>query len=275
MLPDDGLYLPEIKAHTLEKIRLHNAYAERFTASMWRKWPQLAYIGLYSGAGRARVSKSNEIVETTAVGVFRLQHSFTKYIFVDKDPRCIEALRERITRVPGQFDVSLLEGDTAMVVHLVRQALPVFGPGHGLLSFCFVDPFAADLKFETIQALSGYRMDFLILLMVGRDLRTNLARYRDDLASTRVADLIDCPDWRTEWRNSRDRNIVRFVLATFDAAMVRLGYLSAAEHLRRQITAAGTGVLQYVLVFYSKNELGQRFWKDILTSAASQTAMDL
>lgn len=199
----------------------------------------------------------------------------TKYILVDKDPRCIEALRERITRVPGRFDVSLLEGDTAKVVHLVRQALPDYGPGHGLLSFCFVDPFAADLRFETIRALSGHRMDFLILLMLGRDIRTNLTRYRDDPASSRVADLIDCPDWRTELENSRDRNIVRFVLAKFDEAMVRLGYRSAAEHLRRQITAAGTGVLQYVLVFYSRKELGQRFWKDILTSAASQTAMDL
>jgi three-Cys-motif partner protein len=274
-LPDDKLYTPSIKQHSLEKIRLHNYFAALFTGAMAPKWPQLAYVGLYSGSGRARLDKTGEVIETTALSVLRLPKPFTKYIFVDNDDRCISALKARSSELQAIRDVSILKGDANQVVPLVREALPSFGPERGLLSFCFVDPFAADLRFETIRNLSDYRMDFLILLMLGRDIRTNLERYYRDQASTRVADLIDCPDWREQFDRATDRNIVRFVLSKFDEAMVRLKYLSAAEHLRQQINAAGTGVLQYVLVFYSKHRLGQQFWRTAIGSAPSQTSLNL
>jgi three-Cys-motif partner protein len=274
-LTDDGLYTPDIKAHSLEKIGLHNAYADRFTSSMYRKWPQLAYVGLYSGAGRALVARPKEIVETTAMGVFRLHRPFTKYIFVDNDRRCLEALRARVASLSTTHDVTYMHGDTADLVDEVRGALPAFSASRGLLSFCFVDPFAANLRFKTIRALSDYRMDFLILLMLGRDVRTNLRMYLGNRDSTRIADLTNCPSWREEYAASGDRNIVRFILAKFDEAMVNIGYLSAAEHLRHQIAAAGTAVLQYVLVFYSKNRLAQRFWQDIRVTATDQTTLNL
>jgi three-Cys-motif partner protein len=269
------LYTPSIKRHSLEKIQLHNYFAALFTSAMAAKWPQRAYVGLYSGSGRARLDGSGDILETTALSVFRLPTPFTKYIFVDNDDRCIEALRGRIAALEGNHDVSLLKSDANDVVPFVKEALPPYGPGRGLLSFCFADPFAADLRFETIRGLSSYRMDFLILLMLGRDIRTNLERYYTDTTSTRVADLIDCPDWREQFDRSADRNIVRFVLAKFDEAMVRLRYLSAAEHLRHQINAAGTSVLQYVLVFYSKHQLGQQFWRTAMGGAPSQTSLGL
>jgi three-Cys-motif partner protein len=274
-LSDDGLYTPSIKRHSIEKIQLHNYLAGLFTSAMAVKWPQLAYIGMYSGAGRAKLDSSGEIVETTALSVFRLPTPFTKYIFVDKDDRCIAALRDRIATLKGNHDVSLLKADANEVVPLVRKALPQYAPGRGLLSFCFVDPFAANLRFETIRGLSKYRMDFLILLMLGRDIRTNLKRYYSDKKSTRVADLIDCPSWRDEFDGTEDPNIIRFVLKKFDQAMVRLRYLSAAEHLRQQVNAAGTGVLQYVLVFYSKSALGQQFWRTAIGGAPTQTRLDL
>lgn len=242
---------------------------------MSKRWPQTAYIGLYSGAGRARVTKPREIVETTAMGVFRLRHPFTKYIFVDKDPDCIKSLKTRISTVEGNHDVTYLVGDTAVLATQVREALPSYSSTNGLLSFCFVDPFSANLKFDTLRELSRHRMDFLILLMIGRDIRTNLQTYLTDDGSTRIADLIDCPGWREEYAASKDRNIVRFVLNKFDEAMVRVGYLSGEEHLRHQIAAAGTSVLQYVLVFYSRNGLGQKFWHDIRGVATSQTILDL
>jgi three-Cys-motif partner protein len=274
-LADDGLYAPEIKRHSLEKIRLHNAYADRFTASMRKKWPQLTYVGLYSGSGRATLADSGEIIETTAMGVFRLAHPFTKFIFVDNDERCIEALRQRIAVLPGSHDVSLIQGDTNSVVAAVRNALPPYTPGHGLLSFCFVDPFAADLRFDAIRSLGDHRMDFLILLMLGRDIRTNLTRYYKDPENDRIANLIDDPNWRESYDAATDKNIVRFILGAFDKAMVSIGYLSADEQLRHQIPAAGTSVLQYVLVFYCKHPLGQRFWKNILANTGEQQSFDL
>lgn len=269
-LADDGLYLPPIKLHSLEKIRRHNYYASLFATGMKESWPQLAYVGLYSGAGRARVEPSGEIVETTAMSVMRLASPFTKYVFVDNDPRCIEALRQRVAAVPGTLDVSVLEGDVNEIVPLVRGALPRYSRTKGLLSFCFVDPFAADLRFDVIRALSSFRMDFLILLMLGWDARVNFLRYYRDHSSSRIAELIDCPTWRDEYERAGDRNVVRFLLGKFDEAMVRLGYLHPRPRHYHQVTAAGMGVLQYILVLYSKHALALKFWDGALRASSRQ-----
>ena len=142
--------------------------------------------------------------------------------------------------------------------------MPAYGAGHGLLSFCFIDPFSAALDFDVIRSLArSYKMDFLVLLMLGVDVRQNLRRYLEDPDDTRIGALIDRPGWREEWRAlGRPRaHFLRFLLEQFDAAMVRLGYRSAPPEEAHPIRIAGKGVFLYSLVFYSRSSLGQKFWK--------------
>ncbi len=236
-------------------------------------WPQRAYIGLYSGAGRARLEQTGEIVETTALSVFRIPDPFTHYIFVDKDPRCTQALSERIRRVAGEANFTVLTGDVNTCVSEVLNALPRFGPSKGLLSYCFVDPFAADLHFETIKTLGRLRIDFLILLMLGLDSRVNFRTYLTDESSTRIAELVDCPDWRDEWRRESQRrrpNVIRFLMTKFDQAMSRIGYRSAPLDSALSIRVPRKNVLIYELVFYSKHPLGEDFWRKTRTGIATQ-----
>lgn len=242
-LEDDGLYTPMIKAHSLEKIRRHNLYAHMFSTSMKNRWPQRAYLGLYSGAGRAKVEETGEIAETTAMSVFRLRNPFTKYIFVDNDPRCIEALTLRVEALGGEHEVSFFVGDVNSLLGSIQAALPKFEKDRGLLSFCFVDPFAANLKFQTIRALGRYRMDFLILLALGVDVRRNFKRYYVDLSDHRIADLIDSPGWRAEYASVRGESVVRFVLRKFDEAMIGLGYQPARPSHLHPVKVRGTGVI--------------------------------
>ncbi len=263
-LVDDHHYTPDIKTHSLEKIRLHNYYARLFSSSMKDKWPQRAYVGLYSGAGRARIEETGEIIETTAMSVFRLRHPFTKYIFVDHDPRCIGALKNRIATLGHQHDVTLLERNVRDGVADIMEAMPPYGRNRGLISFCFIDPFSADLDFEIIRTLgTRYKMDFLVLLMLGRDVRTNFKRYLESPADTRIASLIDDPDWRSEWIDKRLSwpDLIRFLLGKFDAAMTRLGYQAARPDDAHPVRVIGKGVVLYFIVLYSKDPLGRRFWQ--------------
>lgn len=262
-LEDDLLYTPTIKPHSLEKIRLHNYYAALFSTSMRKQWPQRAYIGLYSGAGRARVEDTGEIVETSALSALRLKHPFTKYIFVDRDPRCVDALESRIANLPQTYDVSIINRDVKDAVPDILSTMPRFGPGNGLLSFCFIDPFSAALDFRIIKDLSRYKMDFLVLLMLGRDVRTNFKRYFEDPSDVRIAALVDDPDWRDQWKaqGQSSRYLIHFLLSKFDAAMTRIGYISSIDDAH-PVRIEDKGVYQYSLVFYTKNPLGQKFWKE-------------
>ncbi len=274
-LQDDGLYLPTIKEHSLEKMARHDYYANLFSTGTKRSWHQRAYLGLYSGAGRARIESTGEIVETTAMSVLRLKTPFTKYIFVDEDQDCTEALNVRMQSLSTVFDISLLTGDVNELIPQIRAALPRYSRIKRLLTFCFVDPFAANLKFETVRALAGFRMDFLILLMLGRDARANFRQYFENESNSRIADLIDCPDWRTQYRRAENKKIVPFLLTKFDEAMQRIGYKGASQSHYHEVNVTGKGVMQYILVLYSKHELGQKYWSAALTGSTPQLGFDL
>jgi three-Cys-motif partner protein len=273
----DGLYTPEIKKHSLEKIRRHNYYAAIFSMSMRKKWPQRVYIGLYCGPGRAVVAESGEIVETSAMGVVQQEVPFTKYIFVDSDPQCIEALGSRIKAANGSIDVELICRNVNESVDQVIKAMPSFSKEAGLLSLCFVDPFRADLDFDVLRQLGRYRMDFLIMLPLGFDIRRNLARYLHDEADDRIGKLIDRPNWRTEWRASLrpEREFLRFLLEKFDDAMESLGYKRREMKDTVSVKVAGMGVYLYSLALYSKHAKGIEFWKTTLAGTDPQFEMPL
>ena len=278
-MEEDGLFRPEIKRHSLEKIRRHNFYAALFSKAMHRRWRHRVYIGLYAGAGRAIVQPEGELVETSALAVLRQEHPFTKYIFVDSDPRCVGALRTRIEALPSKHDVTLILKPVNDAVPDIVQALPRFDParGEGMIALCFVDPFRVDLDFDVIRRLSRYKVDFLVMLPLGYDVRRNLQRYLEGDGDDRLGAMIDAPDWREQWRasNQPDRQFVRFVMEKFDEAMERLGYRRRERRNTVSIKVTGKGVYLYSLAFYSRNELGEQFWETTVTSTEPQYDMGL
>jgi three-Cys-motif partner protein len=275
---EDGCYLPEINRHSLEKIRRHNYYAAIFCKAMRRRWPQLAYVGLYSGPGKARLAGTGQVVETSALSVLRQEVPFTKYIFVDADERCIDALRIRANELGRDLDVTYICANVNDSVDAVCAAMPRFSKEHGLLSLCFVDPFRVDLDFDVIRELgSRYMMDFLVMLPLGYDVRRNITRYLGDQDADRLARLIDNPRWREAWRTSgkSQREFVRFVLEQFDAAMQRLGYLERELEDTVHVKVTGMGVFLYALALYSKHPLGTTFWKTTVRAADPQYGLGL
>jgi three-Cys-motif partner protein len=271
-LADDGLYTPEIKPHSIQKLRRHNYVARMFATGMKDRWTHRAYVGLYCGAGRAKRSDTGEIIETTTMSVLRLPDPFTHYVFVDEDPRCTDALTQRSASLPAAARAKIITGDVNLKTDEIKRALPSYSKKETLLSFCFVDPFDVTLRFETIRSLATYQMDFLVLLALGFDLRRNLRRHYEPESDTRIADLIHCPTWRDEYRHS-GKKITRFVLDKFDAAMVGLGYLSSNQ--AHPVKVSGGGVLLYYLVYYSKHQLGLTFWKSTLKGVSGQGELEL
>ncbi|MGQ0562559.1 MAG: three-Cys-motif partner protein TcmP [Gemmatimonadota bacterium] len=279
-LVPDGLYTPEIARHSLEKIRRHNYYATLFAQSMANKWRHRVYIGLYSGAGRAVLRDSGEIVETSALGVIRLDPGFTRYIFVDQSRDCISALHARIDALGLNRDVTYIREDVNRAVPQILAAIPRFTgkPGDGLLGLCFVDPFRVDLNFDVIRRLSRFRIDFLIMLPFGFDVRRNLQRYLDAREDDRLGALIDAPNWREEWRQRResDRHFVRFALGKFDQAMARLDFRRREMRETVSVRIKGMGVYLYSLALYTRHELGAQFWRTTIAGTSSgQLGLDI
>jgi three-Cys-motif partner protein len=276
---EDGLYRPEIKRHSLEKIRRHNFYAALFSKAMHRRWRHRVYIGLYAGAGRALVQPGGELVETSALAVLRQEYPFTRYIFVDSDARCIEALKARIAALGSDFDVTLIAKPVNDAVPDIVRAMPRYDPmrGEGMLALCFVDPFRVDLDFDVIRQLSRYKIDFLVMLPLGYDVRRNLRRYLEDEGEDKLGALIDAPDWREQWRTAKrpDRQFIRFVMEKFDEAMERLDFRRREMKDTISVKVTGMGVYLYSLALYTRHELGEQFWKTTIAGTEPQYDMGL
>ena len=179
-------------------------------------------------------------------------------------------------KVPAK--VAFIQKRVEEAVPDIKEALPSYSAERGLLSLCFIDPFSADLDFSVIRELGqSFKMDFLVLLMSGVDIRQNFQRYLEDESDTRIADLIEDPNWREDWaqRGMRKRDLVHFVLEKFDAAMTRLGYEAQGPEESHPVRAHGKGVLLYHLVFYSRHQLAKRLFRAAEARIDPQTRLGL
>jgi hypothetical protein len=113
--------------------------------------------------------------------------------------------------------------------------------------------------------------------MLGHDVRLNFRQYFEDPGNTRIANLIDDPDWRDQWAASglSNKYAIRFLLEKFDAAMTRIGYRDARPEESHPIRVIGKKVFLYSLVFYSKHPLGRRLWQATRESADPQIELGL
>lgn len=266
----DSLFIPTIKQHSLSKIHLHNRYARIMATAMRDKWHRRAYVGLYSGAGYAKLDKTDEIYETSALAVFRQPDLFTDYVFVDRNPDCTSALESRVARFSPATNYAVISGDVNASVDQVLARLPMHSRAQNALAFCFIDPFDLKLHFATIRRLTERRMDFLILMALGFDARRNIRRYYTDESDRTIGTLIDDAGWRDDYKAVGEKRIVHFILKKFDDRMRSLGYLSAAgdEHPIKK-----GGVLLYHLVFYSRSELAKRFWRETCLGVTQQPSL--
>ena len=80
---------------------------------------------------------------------------FGYLVFVDNEPRCISALETRVDRLGGDYKVSYIERDVSQAIPDIMAAMPSYSKEKGLLSFCFVDPFSAELDFEVFRRLAA------------------------------------------------------------------------------------------------------------------------
>jgi three-Cys-motif partner protein len=257
---DDGLYTPEVGEWAERKYRLIAYYAEMFATSMKDKWASRVYMDLFAGAGRGRIKDSSRIITTSALLALEVRNPFDRYVFCDIEPDCIAALQERVRRSHPDRDVRYLTGDANGLVEPVLRELPPHRLKAGVLSFCVLDPFnLGNLQFSTVKRLSTIFVDFLVLIPSYMDANRNERAYTAAGNST-VADFLGNPGWRLAWSEVRGE-FGNFVVDQFGQSMKRLGFIydgpgdEVLFHLPRK------NVKLYHLVFYSKSELGMRFWR--------------
>ena len=272
-LEDDGLTNLPVGSWAEEKYRLVGLYASLFSASMKAKWDHRVYVDLFAGPGRSQIKDSGRVVPGTPTLALSAPTPYTRYIFCEKDHASLETLKARCDRDFPERDVRYVPGDCNQHVAAIISHLPIAGRGSTVLSFCFADPFrVSDLHFATLTQLAERYVDFLILIPTGMDASRNWRR-----ESPAIDSFVGTPAWRGAW-TSRSRQGVSFdafFTGFFSTQMATLGYAYGGVNNTVLIRNPDKNQRLYRLAFYSKHQLGEKFWTQALRYSTPQLGLDL
>lgn len=258
-----------------DKYSLLFNYIDMFSTAMASRWDKRVYIDLYSGPGCTLVSETGKWLKGSPLLALSVKHPFDKYIFCEKDPKMIQALRERVAKHFSHQDVQFVDGDCNQKVSEILEAVPVPSRKQKVLTFCFVDPFSLDLRFQTIQNLASLFVDFLVLLALDMDGRRNLRNYvKPD--SHKIDEFLGISDWRERWKtfSMTKYSFQKFLASEFEKQMISLGYLKYGKGNTKHIRTPDHNLPLYHLAFFSRHKLGYSFWDECLRYSSDQQAFD-
>lgn len=274
---DDGLVAAAVGEWGAEKYRRLGMYAEIFSTGMKNVSTTRVYLDLFCGSGHALLGDPPRRVLTSPLLAISVPDRFGKYVFCDKDPANIDALRQRVARMAPGVSVEYLVGDVNERVHEIATLIPQHSATNRVLSFCFVDPYKLDINFATIKSLGADRaMDFLILLALGMDATRNWQTYlRPEHKKIEV--LLGDPGWRTRWAEARTHGAtpIRFLATEYAKAMAELGYKTTSLDQMIEVKTYDNNMRLYYLAFFSKHQKGYDFWREVQKYSTDQLGLVL
>jgi three-Cys-motif partner protein len=160
---DDGLLARKVALHSLDKAHYAHYYADIVGRSMQNAYPgPLAWVELFAGPGRLYVKDLDSFKTGSPIEALTIPKPFDYYVFADLDPRCTDALRERLVReVPGRPNVHVLDGD-ANAAELQDRIVSIVP--RNALTVLYGDPAGLDLNFDTLRFFAE-RYEHLDLLL--------------------------------------------------------------------------------------------------------------
>lgn len=259
---DDGLPMPEVGAWTEDKHRLVGYYAGMFATAMKRKWECRAYIDLFAGSGFSRLKGTGNIIPGSPFYALEISDKFDKYIFCDCENENVEALKFRVSQRYKGVDIAYLNIDVNAEASKIVEEIPMYSKGFRVLAFCLVDPYKLDdFSFSTIRILSGRFMDFLVLIPTFMDINRNVMSYAKP-GNKAIGKFLEDYDWRALWQQAQSKGIsfARFILEQFSEKMQDLDYCHGGPDSAELVKRNENNMALYHLAFFSRNELGGKFW---------------
>ena len=156
-----------IKLETLEK------YLTAYTTALRQRF-SLAYIDAFAGSGRVPLKKKSPAcpaeIDGSAIRALRLPYPFETYIFIDADKKNLDVLKDRVDSEFAQRHVVYLQGDANALLQGLCANGRFWGPKRRAV--IFLDPFALDVEWKTLEAIAATKkVDLWYLFSIGAVLR--------------------------------------------------------------------------------------------------------
>jgi len=211
-----------------------------------------------------KIRKTKKIVLASPLLALNIPDKYDRYIFCEADKRQLDALQKRVMKEYPQVDAHFLLGNCNTIINDILRLIPRPSKTQKVLSFCFVDPYALNIEFQTLGTLSTYFMDFLILLALSMDARRNEDTYANP-KNQRIDKFLGLTDWRSHWQRGKKtgKDFRRFLAEEFTKQMITLGYREESLTKMIEIRSDEKNLPLYHLAFFSRHQRGYQFWDEV------------
>jgi three-Cys-motif partner protein len=269
LLPeDDGLPTREFNRWTVEKVDYLRRYIYMFEVSMKNmKWRRRSFIDLFAGTGKFKVEGISDYYLGSSLTALTAEIPFTHYYFADNNADNIEILKKRTSSLP--FQKKFMIGNANEIVQEIVDELLAVDKEYirGIwpsLNLAFLDPDGLELEWNTVATLAKVnRMDLIIHYSQG-GLTRNLSKFFEFRGETLIDRFFGDTEWRKIYVSHRDKTegVHRYLIDHYKEKLQDLGYKEIKEEgwtepLMRNRRHAPL----YRLLFASKHERGNEFWK--------------
>ncbi|HTX92085.1 MAG TPA: three-Cys-motif partner protein TcmP [Anaerolineales bacterium] len=271
LLPqDDGLSTREFNKWTAEKVDYLRRYIYMFGVSMKNmKLRRRSFIDLFCGTGKFKIEGSSNYYLGSSLIALTAEVPFTHYYFSDSNAENVEILQKRSASL--DFQKKFMVGDSNKLVRdIVDELLTVdkkYIPGvWPSLNLAFLDPDGLELEWQTVATLASVnRMDLIIHYSQG-GLTRNLSKFFAAEGETLIDRFFGDTEWREIYAHHRDKpeGVHRYLIDHYKEKLQSLGYKEIKEEgWTEPLLRNRRRVPLYRLLFASKHELGNEFWKTV------------
>jgi three-Cys-motif partner protein len=229
-------------------------------------WRDRYYIDLQSGPGKVDIE--NAIVLGSPLIALTTEHPFTQYRLNELEPNLKAALETRVSASPLAPYVRVYQKNVNQIVRDICKEIherdKVRNEKWSTFNIAFLDPEGLELKWNTVRQLAQvHKMDLIINFSTNGLLRSIGAGYYDV-----VDEFFGTNKWRDGYKPNENATQKRRALIDF-----YLKRLQAYEYfidIDPNFGGADLAVKNskdaqlYSLIFASKNQLGEKFWKETL-----------
>jgi three-Cys-motif partner protein len=244
-----------------EWIRRKHHYLDRYCAitatGMKNRFRERVFLDVMAGPGICKIKDSGE--ELAGSPLIAMKHDFTKFVFIESDPKLAAALEKRIALQPKANLSTVVRRDWTKEVAEGRLTFP-----KGLV-VAFVDP--TGIKQAPWQAMkqllmNNSKIDILATLQYAMGITLNVYQYLDSGSeqTTALDSFLGERDWRSWPREATDAAFTTRVINRWVEKLGALGFQGS-----RQITVDANGSPLYRLALFSRHPKADEFWRKIIT----------
>ncbi len=249
-------YMPrDVGDWTRDKLKIIELYLPGYLGAT-TKASERVYVDAFAGPGQNRLRESQQLTDGSPLIALKARAgnnvTFSKLFFIEKDPSLADELREHVEKMGAANRAEVLCGDVNEILPRLMKRISKRSP-----TLVFLDTEGIEPKWNTVEAISQWQVEFLINFPLGMSINRNLE-------SSKARDYFGTDEYAVA-NDQSDRE--RALLDLYKRRLFELGFQYTTED-DRLIRTQGNRKLYY-LILASKNVAAKNIMDWVLKQPAA------